>query len=140
MASIEGFLDEVIGIVRAVTGIAYAPNDPPSAIAADPAAVVWLTDGRAEIGPPELATYHYGVRVGLFTSMQNIAIANQKILPRIEPVIEVIWNRLRSATTPFANCQNIEQITFTYGPIQWGDIWYFGALIDLEGVKIQREL
>lgn len=140
MASIDGFLDEVIGVVRAVTGIAYVPDDPPAAIAADPAAVVWLTDGRVVIGPPELATYHHGVRIGLITSMQNTAIANQKILPRIEPVIEAIWNRLRSPTTPFVNCQNIEQITFTYGPIQWGDIWYFGALIDLEEVKIQREL
>jgi hypothetical protein len=99
-----------------------------------------LTGGRSVIGPPELATYHHSVRVGLMTSLQNTAIANQRILPKIETVIEAIWNKLRSSSAGFIHCQNIENITYTYGPIQWADIWYFGALIDLEEVKIQRAL
>lgn len=138
MASLEGFLDELIGVIRAASGIRYAPDDPPSQIATDPAALVWLTDGLSEPGPQELVTYHHGVRVGLITSMQNIAIANQRILPRIETVIEAIWAKQRHGSAGFENCQDIARITFTYGPIQWGDVWYFGALIDLEEVKIQR--
>lgn len=138
MATLEGFLDELIGVVRAASGIRYAPDDPPSQIATDPAAVVWLTEGRSVIGPPGVITYHHTVRVGLLGSMQNIAIANQRILPRVEPVIEAIWGAL--AAGRLTQCQNIESITFTWGPIQWGDIWYFGAMIDLEEVKIQRTL
>lgn len=140
MASLEGFLDELIAVVGSASGIRYAPQDPPSSIASDPAAVVWLASGECVIGPPELATYHHDVRISLMTSMQNIAIANQRILPRIETVIEAVWDKLRSSADGFDNCQNIERITFTYGPIQWGDVWYFGALIDLEEVKIQRTL
>jgi hypothetical protein len=140
MATLEGFIDELIAVVRSASGIKYAPDDPPASIANDPAAIVWLTDGRSVIGPPELATYHHGVRVGLITSLQDTKIANQRILPKIETVIEAIWNKLRSSSDGFDHCQNIEQITFTYGPIQWADIWYFGALIDLEDVKIQRTL
>ncbi len=136
--SLEGFLDELIGVVRAASGMRYVPDDPPSQIATSPAALIWLTDGRSVIGPPEVATYHHTVHVALVTGMDNIATANQRILPQIEPVIEAIWNRLRGAG--FANCQNIEQVVFTYGPIQWGDVWYFGAMIDLEEVKIQRTL
>lgn len=140
MASIEGFLDELIPVIRGASGIRYVPDDPPASIANDPAAVVWLAEGRCEIGPPELATYHYGVRVALVTSIQNTAIANQRILPKIETVIEAVWNKLRDTLSPFTEAQNIEAITFTYGPIQWGDVWFFGALIDLEEVKIQRAL
>ena len=140
MASIEGFLDEVIGVVRSVSGLPYVPDDPPSKLATHPAAVIWLSDGRAEIGPPELGTYHHTVRIGLLTSLDNIAIANQRILPKIEPVIEAVWGKLRSSAAPFENCQNIAAISYTYGPVQWADIWYFGALIDLEEVKIQRAL
>ena len=40
----------------------------------------------------------------------------------------------------FDNCQNIENITYTYGPVEWGGVWQFGAVIDLEEVKIQRTL
>lgn len=138
MASLEGFIDEVIDVVRGASGIRYAPNDPPSTIATDPAAVVWLASGRNIMAPPGVVTYHHGVRVGLMTGMGNIAVANQRILPRIEPVIEAIWGRFLSPG--FTHCQNIEQITFTYGPIEWGGVWLFGALIDLEGVKIQRAL
>ena len=140
MASIEGFLDELIPVIRGASGIRYAPDDPPSNIANDPAAIVWLSEGRCEIGPPEVATYHYTVRVALVTSMQNIAVANQRILPKIETVIEAVWDKLRSTTAPFTETQNIEQITFTYGPIEWGDVWFFGALMDLENVKSQRVL
>lgn len=138
MASLEGFLDELIDVVRAAGGIRYAPDDPPTQIATDPAAVVWLADGRSLMAPPGVVTYHHGVRVGLLTSMQNIALANQRILPRVEGVIEAIWGALgRSA---FTNCQNIGQITFTYGPVEWGGVWQFGAVIDIEDVKIQRTL
>lgn len=140
MATLDGFLDELIVVVRRVSGINYAPDDPPSKLANHPAAVVWLTEGRANIGPPELATWHHGVRIGLLTSMENIALANQRILPQIEPVVEAIFNKLRSTTAPFTNCQNIEQVSYSYGPVQWADVWYFGALIDLEDVKIQRSL
>lgn len=138
MASLEGFVDEVIAVVRSASGIRYAPDDPPSSLATDPAAVVWLTDGRSLMAPAQVVTYHYGVRVGLLTAMGNIATANQRILPRVEPVIEAIWARLLSPG--FTNCQNIGQITFTYGPVEWGGVWMFGAVIDLEEVKIQRTL
>lgn len=138
MASLEGFIDELIGVVRAASGIRYVPDDPPSALATGPAAVVWLTDGRSVIGPPEVVTYHHTVRVGLLTAMQNIAVANQGILPKIETVIDAIWSALRGGR--LTNCQNIGNVTFTYGPVQWGDVWYFGAVIDIEDVKIQRTL
>lgn len=138
MATLEGFLDELIETVRTVSGIAFVPDDPPARLASHPAGVVWLTGGRSVIGPPGVATYHHDVRVGLLTAIENTALANQRILPQIEPVIEAIWTRL--AASLFLNCQNIGDITYTYGPIQWADIWYFGAIVDLEEVKIQREL
>ena len=140
MATLEGFLDELIGVVRDVSGIAYAPDDPPSQIATGPAAIVWLTEGRCIIGPAEVATYHHTVRIGLMTALQNTSIANQRILPRIEPVIEAIWNKLKSSANGFDNCENIERITYTYGPIEWGGVWQLGAVLDLEEVKIQRTL
>lgn len=136
MASLEGFIDELIKVVRDASGIRYAPDDPPSALATDPAAVVWLTSGRILRGPygaNVALDYHHSIRIGLLTSMQNIALANQRILPKIETVVEAVMK-----ARPYANCENIEEVTFTYGPIQWGDVWMFGALIDLGDVKIQR--
>lgn len=135
---LETILDELIDTVRDVPGIRFAPDDPPSSIANHPAGIVWVTEGRATIGPPELVTYHHGIRIALLTAMQNIAVANQRILPVIEPVIEAVYSRLR--LSGFSDIQNIEQISYTYGPVQWGDVWYFGALIDLGEVKIQRAL
>ena len=136
MASLEGFLDELIAVVRQASGIRYAPDDPPSQIAASPAAVVWLASGRNIMAPPGVSTSHYGVRVALLTSMDNIATANQVILPRIETVVEAIWRGLTAGR--LSNCQNIGQILLSYGPVEWGGVWLFGATIDLEDVKIQR--
>ena len=137
-SGLENILDELIATVRSVPGIVFAPDDPPSQIANHPAGVVWVTQGRAVIGPPELVTYHHGIRIALLTAISNIAIANQRILPQIEPVIEAVYGRLRQSG--YTDIQNIEQIEYTYGPVQWGDVWYFGALIDLGEVKIQRAL
>ena len=137
MASIEGFIDELLPLVRAASGIRYVPDDPPSSLATEPAAVVWLTDGRVIRGPYAgtgvALDYHYGVRIGLLTAMGNIAMANQRILPKIEPVIEAVY-----LGRPYVNAENIEDVTFTYGPVDWGGTWYFGAMIDLGDVKIQR--
>ena len=140
MATLEGFLDELILEVRQASGINFVPDDPPASIANTPAAVIWLADGRASIGPDTVVTYHHRVRIGLLTGIQNIAIANQKILPKIETVIEAVLSKLASSSDGFDNCQNIEATSYTYGPIEWADIWYFGALIDLEDVKIQRTI
>lgn len=137
MASLEEFIDELIPVIRETAGVRYVPDDPPSSLASEPAAVVWLTTGRIVPGPysgTQVAVdYHYTVQIGLLTSMQNIALANQRILPKIEPVIEAI---LRAR--PYANCENIENITFTYGPVMWGSTWYFGAMIELGDVKVVR--
>jgi hypothetical protein len=138
MATLEGFIDELIAVVRSASGINYAPDDPPASIANDPAAIVWLTSGRAIMG--EWITYKHNVRIGLLTSLQNTAIANQRILPKIETVIDAIAAKQKSSSNPFVNCAIIEEVTYTYGPIQWGDIWYFGALIDLGEIKIERTL
>lgn len=136
--SIVGFIDEVIEVIRDLPGIVFVPDDPPATIATHPAAVVWLTDFRANLGPDAIVEHHFGVRIGLITAMSNIAVANQRILPQIEPVIEAIAHKQRQAAG-FLNSINIEAVSGTYGPIQWGDIWYFGALIDLGDIKIVRQ-
>lgn len=144
MATLEGFLDELIGVVRVASGIRYAPDDPPSQIATTPAAIVWLLDSRVIGGPSTIVEYHHTVRVGLLTTMQNIAVANQVILPRIEPVIEAIWQKLLAdrfgGNVDGFGGNSSQFATYTYGPVQWGEVWYFGAVIDLEDVKIQRTL
>lgn len=140
MATLEGFLDELIVVVRQASGIRYAPDDPPSSIATDPAAIVWLADGRCTNAPLGVATYLHGIRIGLLTGMANISTANQKILPKIETVIEAILAKWQPGVTGFSNAQTLGAITYTYGPVEWGGVWYFGAVIDLEEVKIQREL
>lgn len=137
--SIVDFIDEVIAVVRDLPGIMFAPDDPPSQIAAHPAAVVWLTGFRANLGPDNIVEHHFAVRIGLITAMSNISVANQRILPQIEPVIEAIAEKQRTGVG-FLNSVNIEAITGTYGPVQWGDVWYFGALIDLGDIKIVRQI
>lgn len=137
-SSLETVLDELIAVVRGVPGVLFAPDDPPSQLTTHPAGVVWVTAGRAVIGPPELVTYHHTIRIALLTSISNIALANQRILPQVEPVIEAVFSKLRMSG--YSEIQNIESIDYTYGPVQWGDIWYFGALIDLGEVKLQRIL
>ena len=94
VATLEGLLDELIETVRTVSGIAFVPDDPPARLASHPAGVVWLTGGTSVIGPPGVATYHHDVRIGLLTAIENTAVANQRILPQIEPVIEAIWDRV----------------------------------------------
>lgn len=134
--SIVGIIDEVVAVLRPLPGILYVPDDPTGQIITHPAAVVWLSEFRAILGPGDIVEYHFTVRVGLLTSMDDIATANQRILPQIEPVIEAIKRRLWAGQ--FRNALNIDELTGTYGPIQWGDVWFFGALIDLGDVKIQR--
>lgn len=140
MATLEGFQDELIAVVRAASGIRFAPDDPPSQIATTPAAIVWLTSGRVTNAPLGVATYLHDIRIGLLTGISNISIANQKILPKIEVVIEAILAKWQPGVTGFTNAQTLGQITYTYGPVEWGGVWLFGAVIDLEEVKIQRDL
>ncbi|HNS38782.1 MAG: hypothetical protein LC131_02925 [Anaerolineae bacterium] len=136
--SIVNTIAALVNVVRDVPGIVFAPDNPPSQIATTPAAVVWLTQGRATIGPPELSTHYHQVRIGLITGMGNIATADQVILPQVEPTIDAVFSALKNGDLP--GIHNIAEITYTYGPIQWGDIWYFGAMIDLGEIKLQREL
>lgn len=136
MATLQGFIDEVITVIEDNSTIAdYVPDEVPLDLKDTPASPVWASSGVVTTGPAGQVKYLHNVRLGILGSLEQMPKINDIFLPELETIVEALQSKHDSG---FTNADTYGDITYTYGPIEWAGIMFFGFLITIEDVKIRR--
>ena len=134
--TLQGFIDELIPVIRAVADINFVPDDPSEQLPAFPAAIIYTSGGRAVHGPATIATYYANVTIAVVSNVLDLPHAHRIMLPKIEPICEAIITQFHGAG--FTGLENIPSMEWTFGASQWGGIDVLGFFITLDDVKYQR--
>ena len=136
MADLQGFVDEVIALIRAVDGIDFVPDEPQLMPTILPMSTVYASSGRGRHAPAGAMTYWHDVRIAFVGPLDNLEQVNDLITGKLEAIVEAVYDNLGSYT----NAVNIGDFDYTFGPIQWGGMDVYGLMLDFREVKIQRNL
>lgn len=138
MATLKGFVDEVIAAVRTVDGIDYVPDEPQLAPQILPLSTVYGSSGRGRMAPVGMMTYWHDVRVAFVGPLEELETVNDLISGKVEAIVEVVYTKLQNGN--FTGIANIGDFDYRFGPIDWGGIPVYGLMLDFREVKIQRNL
>jgi len=137
--TLKTFLDELIVVLRAVPGLAFVPDEPPEGIIQFPAAIVYVNNSRAELGPMNrVATYHHDINIAVLVGREHLPTSYQLAVPFIEPVTEAMLTAL-VVDKVFTDFDNFTEFTYQFGPIDWGGVQYIGYLITMLNAKYRRD-
>lgn len=136
MASLQGFIDEVIAVARTVSGITYVPDEPQLTPGKLPVTMVYAANGQGVMSPVGSMTYLHNVQLSFVGSFDELPRTNEFILKHLEPIVEAIYAKLASGG--FANAVGIGNVTYEIGPQDWGGLNVYGLFFTFNDVKIQR--
>ena len=136
MATLDGAITELIGVISGVSGIQVAPTSPAEQVTAYPAAFAYATSGRSRNAPAGSTTDLHAVQIAVLMPLNDMGQATQTMLPLYEPMIAALINYRDNRTS--SNFQTFGDITYTLGPIDWGGVVMYGYVLTLEEVKIQN--
>lgn len=136
MATLQGFIDEVIGVVRGITGVSFVPDEPQLSPARLPISAVYAAQGRGKMSPAGSMTYLHNVQIAFVGSFDELPKTNEFILRYLESIAEAVYKKL--STGGYQNAVAIGEFTYEMGPQDWGGQSVYGLFFTFEEVKIQR--
>lgn len=138
MGTLQGFIDAVVTQLRTVDGIRYTPSDPPARIASWPAAPVWQSSGTSRVEFDGVVTYAHDVRVGLLGPAEDLSKLSRVLTGYLETLIEEIYDTYIAGN--FADVSAMGDISYTFGPIEWGGVLQFGFILTINNVIIRNTI
>lgn len=139
-ATIEGTIAELMGVLRDINGIQYAPDEPNEQVTAWPAAFGYPVAGRLADGYPSgMYTVKHTVEIALMMPENDYRLMTKIIVPLIDPVYNALVSYNNDQTSSHFN--TFATISYTLGGIPWtqGQDMY-GVVFTLEDVKIMNNL
>jgi len=134
--TLQGFIDELIPVIRDVSDINFVPDDPAATIPNFPAAIVYAESGRSLQRPAGVATYYQNITVAVLTNIPDLPHAHRIITPTLETIIEAIYTKFNAVG--FTSVEEIGDINYSFQPTEWGGIDLIGFFLTLQDVKFQR--
>jgi hypothetical protein len=140
MPTLNEVVADVQRIVRGVEGIRKAPDSPPEKLGVYPYSVCYPRSGDTNL--------EYGMIKGLHTIWLEIHIA-RKDMPRdtdrameyIKKVYSAIWEEYADSNSQFRDVLGgegaIDNISYTFGVLNWLGIDTVGVRFFINGVKTQ---
>lgn len=138
--NLQGFIDEVLEVLRGLFDNAYIPDNPDIAPGIFPYVTVYMSNGTSKIGPATVLTNLDDPVIAVLVPLDDYGKAVDFLLPYREQIPMALYNWFY-IDSQSAHAQHIgEDMTITLGPIDWPGIAIFGYLITLNTVKIQNEV
>lgn len=134
MGTLQGFIDALVVEFKTISGIMYTPEDPPNQMVKWPATPVWAVTGVSRVDFGQVVTYQHDVRVGLLGPGEDVAHLSRVLSALLEPLVENIYGKYASSS--FTDIDAMGMISYTFGPIDWGGIPYFGFMLTIHDVVI----
>jgi hypothetical protein len=137
MGTLNGFINEVVAELQTIEGIMQASGLVDKA-ATWPFVPVTASNGDIRQHGDGTVTYLHNVQVGLLGTRQDIAVANEVILPKLETIVEALYEKMVASTNNFTDIQTFGEMNYTFGPVDWGGVVMFGFILEITNVKIQN--
>ena len=136
MATLQGALDELITVIDAVSGVNWAPADPPGNVPVGPTAVVYASTGRLFTDTPETYRGLHNVEIALIMPEGTLPQQVQAMLPLLEPVVAAIITHRNGQTS--SHYSTFSDINYVFGPINWGGQLHTGFIFTIQDLKIRN--
>lgn len=142
--NLQGFIDEVLQVLRGLFDYAYTPDNPSINPGTFPYVTVYMANGTSKGEPAGLISKDLtDVVIVIVVPLEDYAKAVNFLLPYREqiPIALYKWFYVDDDGGS-AHAQHIgTEINFTMGPIEWPQgQQMFGYLITLSDVKIENEV
>ncbi len=137
MASIEGASLEIARLLATVPGIAAAPDYPLEQVTAWPVAYVYSSDGTSIVEPQSTQKDLHNLNVAVLMPLTDQGMAMRAMLPLYERVTNAL-HTYRDGRSP-DHFITFQRISYTLGPVEWGDLLCFGYVFTMEGMKIHND-
>ena len=128
---ISEILHEIVHICDSVSGINFAPTNPPDQASQSPFAIVYMSGGTASIKAGASVAHHTEVTIQAGLPLREMARANEVILPLGQDLILALFQGLKDGDI---NPQNFDSMRYLYGPFVWGGVQMFGWTITIENL------
>ena len=141
--NLQGFIDEVLEVLRGLFDHAYIPDNPDINPGIWPYATVYMTNGTSKGEPAGYVQKDLtDVVIALVVPLEDYAKAFDFLLPYREQIPMALFKYFYKDGTRSAHAQHIgTEINLTMGPIEWPQgQQMFGYLITLSDVKIENEV
>ena len=80
----------------------------------------------------------HNVQLAVVMPLSNLSYAIKTMLPLYEKIVKALWDHRNSRAS--ANAATFEQITYTFGIIEWAQLDLYGYIFTLNNVKIWNNL
>lgn len=143
--NLQGFINEVLEVLRGLDGLNYVPDNPELNPGIWPFVTVYMTNGTSKGTPAGyVQTDLTDVTIAMVVPLEDLAKAVDFLLPYREQIPMALYNHFYRQNNGMnsAHAQHLgEEITLNMSPISWPQGQeMFGYLITLNGVKIQNEV
>ncbi len=142
VCNLQGFINEVIEVLRGLPHLNYIPDTPDINPSAWPYVGVYMTDGITKATPAGLVqTDLNNVTIAMVVPLDDMSKAVEFFLPYREQVPAALIKEF-ILNNNSDHAQHIgAEITVSMSPIEWPQGQeMFGLLVGLVGVKIQNEI
>lgn len=136
MGTLQGFIDAIVTELRTVEGIKYTPSDPPARMAKWPATPVWAVTGACRVEFGQVVNYAHDVRIGLLGPAEDLTRLSRVLTGYLEPIIQNIYGKY--VASGFTDIEAMGDISYTFGPIEWGGTLQFGFLLTIHDVMVRN--
>jgi hypothetical protein len=125
-------LAAVQAVVGSVTGIRYAPDSIPGDISQYPASIVYPKSGRYITGKVGISVSYHNIVVEIHIPLKDLARDVTSLLPYCKSVPEA----LTADPTLSKHIENSEQISYTFGQMEYNGAATIGWRFVIENIKI----
>jgi hypothetical protein len=142
MATLQQVIEEIQADLRAISGIRAAPDQAPDQINLFPFVVAFPGPGRWYSNVPGNKILLASIIVELHVARKDLARDIQAAMEFAESIPNAL---LKPVATETGDCFNntiatFGEITYTFGPLGWGETDTFGWRWTINNVKLQSNI
>ena len=134
VSTLEDLLEAVQTAVAAISGVQYAPPNPPEQAADFPFAVTYPATFDSQINTPEDYRTLYDIRVELHVARKDLPEDVAILLPYAETFLTALHKVVRD------NAVACERITGTFGALEWGGVETIGYVWTIVRAKLRTTI
>jgi len=138
--ALQGFISEVLQIVRGIPHLRYVPDNPPLQVPFWPMVTMYASSGtvNTEGQPSGIFKELHNPSIAVVVPLDNLERANEFMLPLIQAIpYEIKKGLIHDGRSGHAH--TFGEIEYTLGPIEWPQgLDMFGLLFTINNVKVEN--
>jgi hypothetical protein len=136
--ALQDVIDQVQAVVRAVSGMVKAPDEPPDQLNQFPFAVCYAGTGDLHIGPPEVMHGMHTLVLEVHVARRDLTRDVQRAMPFVDTVPAALFAAYAAGTLTALDAMG--HIRYEFRPLGWGGVATLGFRFWIDGVKVQDTL